>query len=269
MLLWGGWLLLEFFVLSFQQGIQHSYYTSAMAPPIAALTGIGAVAFYQAYRRRSGWLSLVLPLAIAVTGAWSFVLLRRTPSWNPWLAWTVLGATVVAVLALAFGWLRARRVAEDVRSAEGLDEQQSPARTDGSGRRFAAGRRSRLFALAGVAGLIAVLAGPAAYAATPLSRPIAGTNPVAGPTAGGAFGGLGISADALRDFAGLRRREHRLRRPRRVWRRARVRLRAHRHRAGGRLWPGRWPGREHGPDRRRRTRRAGQQGADRVPEGAP
>ena len=202
-LLWGGWLLLEFFVLSFQQGIQHSYYTSAMAPPIAALTGIGAVAFYQAYRRRSGWLSLVLPLAIAVTGAWSFVLLRRTPSWNPWLAWTVLGATVVAVLALAFGWLRARRVAEDVRSAEGLDEQQSPARTDGSGRRFAAGRRSRLFALAGVAGLIAILAGPAAYAATPLSRPIAGTNPVAGPTAGGAFGGLGISADALRDFAGL------------------------------------------------------------------
>ena len=168
-LLWGGWLLLEFFVLSFQQGIQHSYYTSAMAPPIAALTGIGAVAFYQAYRRRSGWLSLVLPLAIAVTGAWSFVLLRRTPSWNPWLAWTVLGATVVAVLALAFGWLRARRVAEDVRSAEGLDEQQSPARTDGSGRRFAAGRRSRLFALAGVAGLIAVLAGPAAYAVTPLS----------------------------------------------------------------------------------------------------
>ena len=45
----------------------------------------------------------MLPLAIAVTGAWSFVLLRRTPSWNPWLSWTVLGATVVAVLALAFG----------------------------------------------------------------------------------------------------------------------------------------------------------------------
>ena len=269
-LLWGGWMLLEFFVLSFQQGIQHSYYTSAMAPPIAALTGIGAVAFYQAYRRRSGWLSLVLPLAIAVTGAWSFVLLRRTPSWNPWLAWTVLGATVVAVLALAFGWLRARRVAEDVRSAEGLDEQQSPARTDGSGRRFAAGRRSRLFALAGVAGLIAVLAGPAAYAATPLSRPIAGTNPVGRPDRGRRLRGLGNLRGRPQGLRRpRRRREHRLRRPRRVWRRARVRLRAHRHGAGGRLWPGRWPGREHGPDRRRRTRRAGQQGADRVPEGAP
>jgi 4-amino-4-deoxy-L-arabinose transferase-like glycosyltransferase len=220
-LLWGGWLLLEFLVLSFQQGIQHSYYTSAMAPPIAALTGIGAVAFYQAYRRRSvppgarasgepprgrsvptgarasgepprgrsvptgarasgepprgrsGW-GLLLPLAIAVTGGWSFVLLRRTPSWNPWLSWAVLGATVVAVLALASGWLRGRAV---------------PA------------GRSRLLVAAGVTGLIAVLAGPAAYAVTPLSRPIQGTNPVAGPSAGGAFGGLGIPAGVLRDFA--------------------------------------------------------------------
>ena len=202
MLLWGGWLLLEFFVLSFQQGIQHSYYTSAMAPPIAALTGIGAVAFYQAYRRRSGWLSLLLPLAIAVTGAWSFVLLRRTPGWNPWLSWTVLGATVVAVLVLAFGWLRARRSDEDVRSAEGVGERQSPVKADRGGRRFAGGQRKRLLTVAGVAGLIAVLAGPAAYAMTPLSRPIEGTNPVAGPTAGGTFGGAGIPADVLRDLAG-------------------------------------------------------------------
>ena len=50
-LLWGGWIVPEFFVLSFQQGTQHPYYISAMAPTIAALTGIGAVAFYQAYRR--------------------------------------------------------------------------------------------------------------------------------------------------------------------------------------------------------------------------
>jgi len=182
-LLWGGWLLLEFFVLSFQQGIQHSYYTSAMAPPIAALTGIGAVAFYQAYRRRSGWLRLLLPLAIAVTGAWSFVLLRRTPSWNPWLSWTVLGATVVAVLALVcalvFGWLRGRG------SAAGL----------GRSRLAGGGRRGRLFAVVGVAGLIAILAGPAAYALTPLSRAVSGTNPVAGPTAGGTFGGVGAGFD--------------------------------------------------------------------------
>jgi len=50
-----------------------------------------------------------------------------------------------------------------------------------------------------VAGLIAVLAGPAAYAVTPLSQAIAGSNPVAGPTAGGAAGGF---AGGLAGFAG-------------------------------------------------------------------
>jgi 4-amino-4-deoxy-L-arabinose transferase-like glycosyltransferase len=157
-LLFGGWFLLEFFVLSFQQGTQHPYYVSAMAPAIAALTGIGAVAFYQAYRR-SNWWALVLVAVIAGTGGWAFVLLRRTPGWHPWLAWAVLGATAVAVLALAFGRLR--------------------------------GRRPALFAVAGVAGVIAVLAGPAAYALTPLSGAISGNNPLAGPTAGG-FGGGGF-----------------------------------------------------------------------------
>ncbi len=203
-MLWGGWLLLEFLVLSFQQGIQHSYYTSAMAPPTAALTGIGAVVFYQAYRRSGRW-SLVPPLAIAVTGAWAFVLLRRTPGWNPWLPWTVAGATVVAVLALAFGWRHARRSADGLSSGRNLRGQQSAGQADGRGRRVAAGRHSRLLALAGVAGLIAVLAGPAAYAATPLSRTIEGTNPVAGPTADGASGGLGGFAGDLGHFADLGR----------------------------------------------------------------
>jgi hypothetical protein len=75
--------------------------------------------------------------------------------------------TAAAVLALALAWLLGR----DGKRAEG------PAR-----------RRGRFFAAAGVAGLIGVLAGPAAYAVTPLSQTIAGSNPVAGPTAGGAAG---------------------------------------------------------------------------------
>jgi len=173
-LVWGGWLLLEFLVLSFQQGIQHSYYASAAAPPIAALTGIGAVALYRA-RRRSTWWSLVLPLAVAATGAWAFALLRRTPGWNPWLCWTVLAATAVTVLILVLG--RVRRFGLDL------------------------GRR--LLIPAGVAGLIAVLAGPAAYAATPLSHAINGTNPVAGPTAGGGFGGPGGAFGGRGGFPGF------------------------------------------------------------------
>jgi 4-amino-4-deoxy-L-arabinose transferase-like glycosyltransferase len=192
-LVWGGWFACEFVVLSFQQGTQHPYYTSAMAPPIAALTGIGAVALYQAYRR-SGWWSLVLPAAIAVTGGWAFVLLRRTPNWNPWLPWAVAGATVVAVLVLVLGWLRSRRPAQTPDGAA----------TVGRPRRYlTAGRPGRLFAVAGVVGLIAVLAGPAAYSATPLSQAIAGSNPTAGPTAGGGLGGFGGLGAGGAGLAGL------------------------------------------------------------------
>ena len=111
-LLFGGWFALEFFVLSFQQGTQHPYYVSAMAPAIAALTGIGTVALYQACRQRSGWWAVVLSLTVAVTGAWAFVLLNRTPAWNPWLRWVVLAATVLAILALAAAWRRGRRPAD-------------------------------------------------------------------------------------------------------------------------------------------------------------
>jgi len=126
----------------------------------------------------------VLPLAIAGTGAWAFVLLRRTPGWNSWLPWTVAAATAVAVLALALAWRRARGAA---------------GRPGGPPERAGRPARGRLLAAAGVAGLIAVLAGPAAYAMTPLSQAIAGNNPVAGPTAGGAAGGF---AGGLAGFAG-------------------------------------------------------------------
>jgi 4-amino-4-deoxy-L-arabinose transferase-like glycosyltransferase len=154
-LLWGGWLLLEFVVLSFQKGTQHPYYASAMSPPIAALTGIGAVALFQAGRRSVRW-RWVLPALVAVTGGWAFVLLRRTPGWNGWLPWLVAAATVVAVVLL-----------------------------------LAPRMRRMILVAAGLAGLIAILAGPAAYAATPLNATISGNNPLAGPTAGGGTGGLG------------------------------------------------------------------------------
>jgi 4-amino-4-deoxy-L-arabinose transferase-like glycosyltransferase len=162
-LMWGGWLALEFGVLSFQQGTQHPYYTSAMAPSIAALAGIGVVAMYQAHRRSSWLWTAVLAAAVAVTGGWAIVLLRRTPTWNAWLPWVIGAATAVVLVALVAGQLRGHRV---------------------TGR-----LRGWLLAAAGAVGLVAVLAGPAAYAATPLAQPISGSNPLAGPTAGGGLGG--------------------------------------------------------------------------------
>jgi 4-amino-4-deoxy-L-arabinose transferase-like glycosyltransferase len=193
-LMWGGWFTLEFLVLSFQQGTQHPYYTSAMAPSIAALAGIGTVLLFQAYRRASArnWLwGSVLALGVAVTGAWAFVLLRRTPAWNSWLPWSIVAATIVAIIALIAAWPagepigtgRAARLAAGIRARIG-------------------GRLNRrLLAAAAVVGLIAALAGPAAYAATPLSAAISGNNPLAGPSAGN---GAGFGATFADGYAGIR-----------------------------------------------------------------
>ena len=57
-----GWIVLYAGVFSYAQGIYHSYYTSAMAPGIAALVGVGAVALAKPIRRNRRW--LWSPLAI-------------------------------------------------------------------------------------------------------------------------------------------------------------------------------------------------------------
>ncbi|MFG3436641.1 glycosyltransferase family 39 protein [Nonomuraea sp. NPDC047897] len=156
-IMWGVWLAVHFAVFSFSSGTFHPYYTTAMAPAVAALTGMGAVLMWRAHRHSRAWW-WVLPLAVAVTGGWSFAVLRRTPDWLPWLAWVVLAATVLASAGLVLARL-------------------------GGG----ALRRSAVGVLP--VALVAGLAGPAAYAVTPLRSPVNGTNPTAGPAAGSGMGG--------------------------------------------------------------------------------
>ncbi|GGS71228.1 ArnT family glycosyltransferase [Nonomuraea spiralis] len=162
-LVWGGWLVVHYVVFSFSSGTFHPYYTTAMAPAVAALTGMGVTVMWQAYRRSRGW-AWVLPTAVAVTGGWSFAVLRRTPEWLPWLAWVVLGATTAAVALLVL----------------------ARARTAG-----------RVTAAALAATLVAGLAGPAAYAVSPLGSRVNGTNPTAGPSTGRTGGPGGAFPDGL------------------------------------------------------------------------
>ncbi|RVX42869.1 4-amino-4-deoxy-L-arabinose transferase-like glycosyltransferase [Nonomuraea polychroma] len=169
-LVWGGWLVVHYVVFSFSSGTFHPYYTTAMAPAVAALSGMGVVVMWRAYRRSRAW-AWVLPLAVAVTGGWSFVVLRRTPDWAPWLAWVVLGATLVAVAVLVLARIRFGPWAP----------------TPGGSAQVTA----KVAAIALAATVIAGLAGPAAYAVTPLQSQVNGTNPTAGPATGGGMGGFG------------------------------------------------------------------------------
>ena len=64
LLLWGGWLRVTGVVFSFMSGIVHAYYAVMLAPPIAALVGIGAALAWRLNYRASA----VGVLAAAVAG---------------------------------------------------------------------------------------------------------------------------------------------------------------------------------------------------------
>src|SRR6185503_17960969 len=92
---WGGWLVVTGLTFSLMAGIIHPYYVVVLAPPIAALGGLGGAVAWRDRARPA--VRLLLAGGVA---ARAFVLLRRTPSWQPWLAWTVLGLGVVAAVGL-------------------------------------------------------------------------------------------------------------------------------------------------------------------------
>ncbi|MFD9279000.1 ArnT family glycosyltransferase [Streptomyces mirabilis] len=163
LVLWGGWLLLHYLTFATAEGTMHPYYTTAVAPGIAALCGGGGVMLFRAFRGGDVRWSWVLPAGLAVTGIWAVVLLRRATDWNTWL-WPA----IVVVMALAVVGLFV----------------------------FRSGNRVRLLAASLAAAVVAALAGPAAYSfAVPASAGgagggMGGTNPTAGPSTGqGGFGG--------------------------------------------------------------------------------
>jgi 4-amino-4-deoxy-L-arabinose transferase-like glycosyltransferase len=96
--LWGGWLLTTALTFSLMQGIIHEYYTVALAPAIGALTGGGGVLLWRV--RRLVWAQVAFAGTVALTGWWAFVLLGRSPSFMPWLRWTVLIGGLVVACAL-------------------------------------------------------------------------------------------------------------------------------------------------------------------------
>lgn len=159
LVMWGGWTALHYVTFALAEGTMHPYYTTALAPGIAALCGGGGLMLLRAFRAEKRW-AWVLPLALGITAVWAIVLLRRASGWNTWL-WPAVGV----VMALAVVGLFV----------------------------FRSGHRARLLAASVAAAVVASLAGPAAYAWSVPSGSgggMSGTNPTAGPTTGsGGFGG--------------------------------------------------------------------------------
>jgi len=158
LLLWGTWLAVGGAVYSFANGIIHTYYTNTLAPAIAALVGIAAVALWSSRSRLLERLLLAAMLASAAI--WSYVLLDRTPGWHPWLRYAVVAGGVGAALAVAAtgGRLRPPRGA---------------------------------LASVAVTGLLTSLGGPLAYTLSTVASAQQGAVVSAGPAAADGRGGLG------------------------------------------------------------------------------
>jgi 4-amino-4-deoxy-L-arabinose transferase-like glycosyltransferase len=163
---WGGWLVVTAAVISFSAGIIHEYYTVALAPAIGALVGIGSVALWVRRDRVSA--RLVLAALIAGTAWWSTVLLSRSTGFVTWLGPVVLAGGLAAAAALVMAPYLPRTV----------------------GRRVALG--------AALVGLVAVLAGPAAYSLETASSTASGSLPSAGPAAAGSRGQGGAGGPGMR-----------------------------------------------------------------------
>ncbi len=99
-----GWIALYGGIYSYAQGIYHSYYTSTMAPGIAALVGVGTVALASAVRRDRRW--LIAAIAIVGVTVWTqLVIAGRTPDFYGWVrpftvATALAGLAVMAVLSV-------------------------------------------------------------------------------------------------------------------------------------------------------------------------
>ncbi len=155
----GAWALVDFVVFSRAQGIFHPYYVSALAPAVAALAGGGLHALLG--WARHSWAGAAALAAGVVASAWVAVaILARTPDFAPWLRTLIPIAAAVAV----YGAAALRQ--------PGLLPR-------------------RPMAIAAIAAILAVGAGPAAYAVTTSGQALNGNNVLAGPASAASSAGPG------------------------------------------------------------------------------
>jgi len=159
----GLWLLPGLLYFSFTTGFWHTYYLATIAPPLAALVGIGAMGMYATYRS-DGIKSWLIVAAVAVTGFTTVFFLYYEAAWSGLLVPAILIGTIVVTSLLA---------ALKSRSETGT------------------GNLSRILAITAIAILFIA---PVIWSCTPMVYGNNGILPVAGPrlVSGGANMGNGL-----------------------------------------------------------------------------
>ncbi|HEU5434071.1 MAG TPA: glycosyltransferase family 39 protein, partial [Thermomicrobiales bacterium] len=155
--LWGGWLATGFAFFSVANQF-HRYYLVVLAPPVAALAGIGLAALWRDFRQ-FGWRGWLLPLAIASTAALALWLLRPFPTSARWLGPSVALLAFIGVALLVMARTRRLATSSALQAGRWLD-------------------------LGLAASLAAILLGPAVWSAHALWQPVNNILPAAGPDIG-------------------------------------------------------------------------------------
>ncbi|WP_256333510.1 glycosyltransferase family 39 protein [Streptomyces sp. cf386] len=157
--LWGTWLVVCGLVFATQEGTFHPYYTTQLAPAVAALAAGLATALVRAQRAGARWALPTGAGGVLVTAVWAVVVIEREPSWNGWLTWlvAVMACAAIALLLVSV-------------------------------------RRHRLLPVALGGAVLAVVMAPGAWAVTVPGSDSAmgGANPTAGPVGGMPFGAGGM-----------------------------------------------------------------------------
>jgi 4-amino-4-deoxy-L-arabinose transferase-like glycosyltransferase len=109
-LLWTMWLLLAGVFFSTARFF-HFYYLVMIAPPIAALGGIGLITLWREYRQsldqgpRAGLRGWLLPATLAGTAVLQTQFLNGYPDWSFWLEALMIGGSLIAAIVLVLGKL--------------------------------------------------------------------------------------------------------------------------------------------------------------------
>ncbi|MGJ7045386.1 glycosyltransferase family 39 protein [Thermoanaerobacterium thermosulfurigenes] len=96
LILWISWLVPVFIYFSFTTGMFHPYYLTMMAPPIAALTGIGIVSMWEMYKE-GGTKSWLLPLSFVADGLVELLILYYHYNTSNITKYIVLSVAVLSI----------------------------------------------------------------------------------------------------------------------------------------------------------------------------
>jgi 4-amino-4-deoxy-L-arabinose transferase-like glycosyltransferase len=201
-LFWGGWFAVYSAAFCLASGI-HPYYTTSLAPAIAAMAGTGLASAARMWLRRERG-ALLLPLMVLTTGIWAFAASHETPRFQVWLRWSVLDAAIITATLLAWVALRGPDAGRGAVRGAGYSTEDSGANSPNRGIAVSAveslgygggysARRLRMLRLLSMPMAFALVGAPATWAASVLVQHRAsggGNSAAAGPVQPWRSGGM-------------------------------------------------------------------------------